>query len=109
MLRYTIICTAYPPPSEIHLESADQNHLIFNWNDIVPACAAVHYTVRSTGCGICLDTTAHNSASCNHFQVSTTGNLCTFAVQSEFCHEYTTYRTIGSISDHIQVILKGSL
>ena len=92
----------------MHLESANQNYLTFSWNDIVPECAAVRYTVRSTAnCGICPDITAHNSASCNHFQVSTTGNLCSFAVQSEFCHGHTTYRAIGSRSAHIQVTLKG--
>ena len=89
------------------MESANQNHLTFTWNDIVPECAAVRYTVRSTNCGICPDTTTHNSASCNHFQVSTIGNLCLFAIRSEFCPGHTMYQIIGNMSDHIQVTLKG--
>ena len=104
-----IIHTAYPPPPGIHLESANKDHLIFTWNHIAPECAAIRYTIISADeCGICPDTTAHNSASCNHFQASANGNLCSFALQSEFCPGHV-HRTIGNMSDPIRVTLKGEL
>ena len=57
--------------------------------------------------GKCPDTTTHNSATCSEFPVTTNGTLCVFAIQSEFCPGHAMHRTIGNISDRINVALKG--
>ena len=98
---------AYPPPSGIHLERANEEYLTFIWDPIAPKCTAIRYIITSTECGKCPDTTTHNSVICNEFPVTTNGTLCVFALQSEFCPGHAMYQTIGNMSDRINVTLKG--
>ena len=100
---------AYPPPSGIRLEKANEEYLTFAWDSVVPECTAIHYIITSTDCGKCPDTTIHNSAICNEFSASTIGTLCVFAIQTEFCPGNIMYQTIGDVSSQYYVTLKGTV
>ena len=104
-LILTFVLTAYPPPAGIRLTSVDKYRFItFAWNPITPGCSAFHYRIIATNyCGICPSSTVHNIVTCVLDQVSSTINLCSFAVQSVFCGDATT----GNISEPIQVMFKG--
>lgn len=107
---FIIFFVAYPPPSGIHLENANEDYLTFIWDPIAPDCTAIRYIITSTDCGKCPDTTIHNSVICNEFPMSTNGSLCIIAIQSEFCPgRDNMYQTIGNMSGQIYVTLKGIL
>ena len=100
---------AYPPPSGIRLERANEEYLTFAWDSVAPEslCTSIRYIITSTYCGKCPATTTHNSAICSEFSTSTNGILCLFAIQSEFCPGRIVYQTIGDMSNQIHVTLKG--
>ena len=75
--------------------------ITFAWNPVTVGCSAFHYRIIATNCGICPSTTVYDTVNCVMHSVTTTVNLCLFAVQSVFCGSATA----GNVSEPIRVML----
>ena len=65
-------------------------------------CDSVFYNIISSNCGRCPRATTNTTVTCTNVVVLTSGQVCTFTVQTVVCGNLT-----GNMSHPVYVILKG--
>ena len=90
-----------PPPDTIFVVNISSQKLIFHWNPVFPECQHVTYSITSSNCGDCLNTSS-TSVTCSNFNVSTNATVCTLTVRSIVCANI-----VGDEATSVNVFLKG--
>ena len=94
----------YPPPSNVHIEANDSNHITFAWDEVTIQCSSLQYVITAINCGVCPNTTADKNVTCNiQSDISLhTNDTCLFAVQTEICGHL-----LGEKSQYVLVHIDG--
>ena len=90
-----------PPPDTIFVANISSQEFIFHWNPVFPECQHVTYSITSSNCGDCLNTSS-TSVTCSNFNVSTNATICTLTVRSIVCANI-----VGDEATSVSVLLKG--
>ena len=76
--------TPHLSPSNVHVDSNDSHQITFAWDEMTVQCSSLQYIITAINCGVCPNTTADKSVTCDT-QSQHTNNVCLFAVQTEIC------------------------
>ena len=91
--------TPNPSPSNVHVESNDSHQITFALDEETVQCSSLQYIITAINCGVCPNTTADKSVTCDtQSQHNNINNVCLFAVQIEICGHLW-----GSRSEYVTV------
>ena len=95
-----------PPPTNIQLVRTSSEQLVFNWTAVDSDCSALHYSITTSNCGTCANTTERTVTStvCSIDLSAVADNTmqCSFGIQTVVCNNIS-----GNLSTQVDVTLTG--